>query len=392
MKIGIVSCYFNYNYGSMLQAYATQKIIEKIGYEPVTFQCLSPIKYMSQSKIIYYIHKIENLDILRSKMRQYRGRILLKGNKGLEDNIKIRNLCFEEFYKKNIKLSPLNRSRKDLTNLASKMDAVIVGSDMLWHPINIEHDYYTLTFVPDNIKKISYATSFGTVNIPKYQKRKIIEFLNRFDSISVRESSGIDVIKKLGIKKRAKLVLDPTLLFSELEWSEIIPEKRIIKEKYIFCYFLGVNKNHREMASLIKEKYGYKIVALQHLDEYVNKDNLYADITPYDIGPGEFINLIKNAEYICTDSFHGTCFSILNHKKFLVFNRFIGENSQSTNSRIDSLLNMLNLESRRVTDILMSEKLIEKMDGKIDYNIVDEILENEREKSILYLKEALGKE
>lgn len=387
MRIGIASCYYNRNYGSMLQAYATQKIIEKLGYEAITIQCLSPINYMTQSKAKYYFHKLCNVDILRSKIRQYKGRKNAAGNREYLSNKAIRNGKFDGFYKEYIHLSKLNKTREDLTKLSATLDAVVVGSDMLWHPVNIEHDYYTLTFVPDTVKRIAYATSFGTTIIPKYQRKQARDFLERFNAISVREQSGLKVIKELGVTKKAQVVLDPTLLFTADEWMDIQKEVPVIDEKYIFCYFLGVNQEHRKMANELKDKTEYKIVTLPHLDEYVSDDETFGDYQLFDIGPSEFVNLIRNAEYVLTDSFHGTCFSILNHKKFLTFNRFQAKNSQSTNTRIDSLLGNLHMEERRVTSSNCDIK--KKAEKEIDYEKADEILRNMRKESYEYLKTAI---
>ena len=387
MKVGIASCYYNRNYGSMLQAYATQKIIEKLGYKAITIQCLPPINYMTQSKIKYYFHKIGNIDIVRSKIRQQKGKTNAGSNSEYLRNRTIRNEKFDEFYKKYIHLSELNETREDLTQLASSMDAVIVGSDMLWHPINIEHDYYTLTFVPDPVKRISYATSFGTTSIPKYQRKRAKDFLERFSAISVREQSGVQVIKDLGVSKQVKVVLDPTLLFNAEEWMVIQKVEPIIEDKYIFCYFLGVNQEHRRLANELKKKTGHKIVTLPHLDEYVANDEQFGDYQLFNIGPSEFVNLIRNAAYVLTDSFHGTCFSILNHKKFMTFNRFQAKNTQSTNTRIDSLLGNLHLEKRRV---LSSDfDICSLIDEDIDYNTADGMLEHMREASLKYLKSCI---
>ena len=161
----------------------------------------------------------------------------------------------------------------------------------------------------------------------------------------------------------------------------------VIKGRYILCYFLGVNREHRKMAEQLKKKTGLKIVTLPHLDEYVASDEKFGDYRLFDIGPAEFVNLIRNAEYVLTDSFHGTCFSILNHKKFVTFSRFQATNSESTNTRIDSLLVGLHLEKRRIT---VSEcNIVEIIEKEIDYEITDGILEKMRSESCDYLKSAI---
>ncbi|MCR5421896.1 MAG: polysaccharide pyruvyl transferase family protein [Lachnospiraceae bacterium] len=389
MRVGIASCYYNRNYGSMLQAYATQKIVEKLGHEAVTIQCLQPINYMTQSKARYYFHKLCSLDIVKSKIRQYKGKNDAANNSDYLSNLVIRNEKFDDFYKKYINLSELNKTREDLTRLSSTMSAVVVGSDMLWHPINIEHDYFTLTFVPEPVKRISYATSFGTTFIPKYQRKQARDFLDRFSAISVREQSGVKVLEELGVNKSAKVVLDPTLLFTADEWMTIQEQSAIVKDKYIFCYFLGVNQEHRRIAKELKAKTGLKIVTLPHMDEYVPDDESFGDYQLYKVGPSEFVNLIRNAEYVLTDSFHGTCFSILNHKKFLTFNRFQAGNTQSTNTRIDSLLGMMDLSGRRVQGYFCADELFSLIEEDIEYSTVDIRLDEERKKAEEFLIEAL---
>ena len=387
MRIGIASCYYHHNYGSMLQAYATQQAVLQMGHEAITIQCLKPIHYMTQSKKQYYFHKLIQPDTLLRKLREKKSSVQLHTNAEVKAEIQKRDNKFNEFYKKHIVLSPLCKNRSELTLFASECNAVIVGSDMLWNPINIEHDYYTLTFVPDPVKRISYATSFGTTVIPRYQRKKAKEFLTRFNSISVREQSGIKVIEDLGVGKPSRVVLDPTLLFTADEWMDIQELEPVIKGRYILCYFLGVNHEHRKMAEQLKKKTGLKIVTLPHLDEYIASDEGFGDYRLFDIGPAEFVNLIRNAEYVLTDSFHGTCFSILNHKKFVTFSRFQATNSESTNTRIDSLLGELHLEKRRIT--VAECDIVEIIEKEIDYEIADGILEKMRSESCDYLKSAI---
>lgn len=390
MKVAIASCYYHHNYGSMLQALATQDVIKKMGCEVVTIQCSSPMQFMTQSRIIYYFHKLANPDIVNKKVRQRKGMLNERKYQSIRAEIAKRSKCFDDFSEKYFNISEPNRNRADLVKLSSEMNAVVVGSDMLWHPINVEHDYYTLTFVPDTVKKISYATSFGTTEIPLYQVKKYKQFLTRFDAISVRETSGLDVIRTLKIQKDAQVVLDPTLLFTGEEWKYIQKDNPIIRGDYILCYFLGTNRRHRDFANTLKKVTGLKIVALQHLDEFVEEDITFGDIKPFEIGPGDFVNLIRNAKYICTDSFHGTCFSILNHKNFFTMNRFDEQNSQSTNTRIDSLLGQLGLQTRRVFGSPDDPAMQKLAMQNIDYSIVDEKLKELRKSSIQYLKSALG--
>ena len=201
------------------------------------------------------------------------------------------------------------------------------------------------------------------------------------DDISVRELSGVNIVKEIS-GKNAEIVLDPTLLLTRKEWDNLDKRNRMIEEKYIFCYFMAKGQKKRKFAEKLKEKTGYKIVVLKHLDEFIPEDENFGDYAPYDIGPIEFINLIKHAEYVCTDSFHGTVFSIINHKDFFTFNRYEKEVQESTNTRLVSLLKLLGLENRMNNDEIMNATII-------NYDDVDRKLLKLRENSLTYLKDAI---
>ena len=185
------------------------------------------------------------------------------------------------------------------------------------------------------------------------------------------------------------VVCDPTLLFTGNEWLTIQKEEPIIKGKYILCYFLGNNSPHREFARRLKEITGYRIIALTHLDEYVKSDEEYADQTPYDIDPADFLNLIRNAEYVCTDSFHCSVFSILYKRQFFTFRRYNRNTKQSTNSRLDTLFHMTGIYGRLLTG---SENVADCLKINTDFEKVHKHLEEIREKSYFYLKTALNDE
>ena len=155
------------------------------------------------------------------------------------------------------------------------------------------------------------------------------------------------------------------------------------KEKYIFCYFLGTNEEHRKKAIELKEKTGYKIVTIPFLDNYVKEDKNFGDIQLFDVDTKDVINYIRNSEYVLTDSFHGTIFSILNEKKFITFNRFNSERKNSRNTRIDSLFELLELKDRRYDGNIFN------IERKIDYKTLDMKLEKLRSESKQFLEEAL---
>ena len=256
-------------------------------------------------------------------------------------------------------------------------------SDQLWLPSNLGSHFYTLEFAPDSAAKIAYATSFGVSQIPWFQKRRTRNYLKRFQSLSVREIAGQKMIMEL-TGKEAMVVCDPTLLFTAKEWTDIIPPSRIVEEEYIFCYFLGTNCSHREAALTLQKKVGLKIVTCPYLDHFVESDRTFGDIQLFDMDAGDFVNLIRHAKYVLTDSFHGTVFSLLYEKQFLVFYRFT-EGTHSRNSRVDSLCELLNLENRKYNGN------INEVEKAIEYNEVFEKLEELKLKSKSFLSQALQK-
>ena len=383
-KVGIVSCYFKHNYGSMLQAFATQKVLDNMGLENETFNITDNIDF-KKGKSKYYKSQVFNFKFIRSKLGMVKLKVDKKVHRALGKNIAIRDKKYKEFQKEFNLTSP-QISYAELTENAEKYSSIIVGSDQLWLPVNVVADYYTLNWVPDDINKISYATSFGISEIPTKYKDKYKQFLNRINYISVREDKGCNIVRDL-TGREAELVCDPTMLLSKQEWMQIQEEKPVVEENYILCYFLGKNIEHRKFAERLKEKTGYKIVSLNHADEYVKYSDKFADIIPYDIGPKEFLNLIRNAKYVCTDSFHGTVFSLINNVEFFTFERYKSKNGKvSTNSRIYSLLGLMNLQERILKGNENIENLIE---AKVDFENVNEKLLQFREKSKQFLVQAL---
>ncbi len=389
-KKAIVSCYFQHNYGSMLQAYATQMALDKLGYENETVDVSGFNREIKKQKMFYFAKASLTSDILFSKMGMCINiirRKLFRNNYGKKTAI--RNAEFDNFYKTRIRLSDTYRSKTELSGICEqKYDAVLVGSDQLWLPGNIAADYYTLNFVPTTVNTIAYATSFGQSVLPKDSAKKAAVFLNKIKHIGVREESGQKLVYQL-TSRNVPVVCDPTLLFTGEEWMCIQQREPIIKDKYIFCYFLGNNPPHREFAKRLKKETGCRIVALVHLDEYIKTDEEYADETPYNIDPADFLNLIRNAEYVCTDSFHCTVFSILYKKEFFTFRRYSGKTSQSTNSRLDTLFSLANIKERL---LLGNENASECLKVKTDYDMVHKELASVRLCSYEYLKRALEDE
>lgn len=379
-KIGICACYDNYNYGSMLQAYATQKVISELGYENefIVYKKKKNLQYILKS-----IPRAMNGYFISSKINEIKRKKKFDKHPDVKKNIEIRKKEFESFKNKyydnfSNEYIGFNELKKGAKNYYS----VLVGSDQLWLPIGLGSNFYNLMFVPDNINKISYATSFGVSQIPWYQIRRTRRYLRRINYLSTRELKGKEIIQKIA-NIDARVVVDPTLLFDGDEWEKFIPEEKIINEKYIFCYFLGKVTKYREEVKKLAKRKNLKIVILPHLDDFVEYDEKFGDYRLYNIDPTKFVNLIRNAEYVCTDSFHGTVFSLLNHKKFIIFNRFDEKSKNSRNSRIDSLCTQIGIEDRRYNEDIFD------IDNELEYKDIDNKIEKLRKESKNFLERAL---
>lgn len=374
----------------MLQAYATQMALDKLDYENETIDIAGFNHEIKKAKILYFAKASLTSDILISKLGMAKNVLIKKFSKNDYARLsKVRSDRFDAFGKKYFRLSSRYSSKEELGKKCDEnYSSVLVGSDQLWLPGNIAADYYTLNFVPTTVNSIAYATSFGQSSLPKDSAKKATIFLKKIKHIGVREESGQKLVKKLA-GRNVPVVCDPTLLFTGDEWMKIQKKEPIIKGKYILCYFLGNNPPHREFAEKLKKETGCKIVALTHLDEFVKSDEGYADETPYNIDPADFLNLIRNAEYVCTDSFHCSVFSILYKKEFYTFRRYNRNTRQSTNSRLDTLFKITGIEGRLLAG---DEKIVDCLNIKTDFDEAHKKLAGVRQQSYEYLKVALQDE
>ena len=380
-KIGLAVCYDTKNFGSQLQVLATIKKIEELGYQT---EIIRYKKKISPKFIMQTIPRFFNGYFIWNKYINAKKKFSVSWYPEIKQKISVRNERFQKFQEKYFtNVSAWYLGWENLVNQsADNYDMFLCGSDQLWRPQNLGSHFYTLEFASDDKPKIAYATSFGVKQIPWYQKKRTANYLNRFKYLSTREISGYHIIKELAQKESA-IVCDPTLLMDCSEWLNVIPHKETLSKAYVLCYFLGNNPKHRKLANKFAEDNHLKLVTCPFLDNFVKEDINFGDIQLFDFDSEDFVNMIRNAEYILTDSFHGTVFSILNHKKFLVFNRF-QEGANSRNSRIDSLCSILDLSNRRY------QSDVNVVKQEINYQAVDEKLQEFRSTSIKYLKDSLA--
>lgn len=355
------------NYGSVLQAYATQKIIEKNGLECEIINYFP--KRMTISAMLRRI-KNKNKKLKKSLLLRTVARIII-----FPSYIK-RFLRFNSFYK-NLNMTDIEyHSNDELKKNPPNADIYCTGSDQVWNSEwNEEIDCAMfLDFVPNSKKKIAISASFGKIKLDDNEVEKTRIMLEKYSRISLREKSGVDILKNIGMMN-SESILDPTLLLTKEEWN-IIASKKFKNEKYILVYNLNRNSKIDKYASNLSKKTGIKIKYLSYqMHEFYKKGKMYCSPTVED-----FLSLIKNAEYVITDSFHGTAFSLNFEKEFVIVY------PQKYSTRIQSILELLNLKNRVAKDAYDMD-LCEK---KIDYEKVRKKLSKERRKSLLWIKESLN--
>lgn len=372
------------NYGTALQGYASIQVLKKLEY---------PFRIIRYNKKGGYLRKIKNLPgLLRTGalsefLRRRKKQKFLKENETYAKQIKTRNLVVNEF--KNTYFEPYcdyYDTYKDLEKGANNYDVIFVGSDQVWGPLSLYSGFYNLLFVDKSIPHFSYASSFGKGMIFDWQRKKTAEYLNRLNRIGVREIRGQEIVKEL-TGRDAEVVADPTMLLSRNDWDEVISKSnKKIGEPYILSYVLGHNETTRKTITELGRNLNLKVVSFPHMDNYEPFDCQFGDIQLFDADCLDFVNLIKNADYVCTDSFHCAVFSIIFHKKFLSFYRHSQSDKMSSNSRIDSLLSIFGLKERLFKSDLNAENAI---DAEIDYERVDLILNDLRDKSMDFFKSCL---
>lgn len=367
MKVGILTFHNAINYGAILQVYALKHSVQKIGLsaEVINYQNIHVSDMAKKRKIKKYLNP--------KKIAKF---LLLD----IPFNKKIKS--FGDFSKKYLELNEKIISREDLKILNNKYDKFIVGSDQVWNIKITNYDTtYMLDFVEENYKKTSYAASIGIKDLNEKDKNYFKHNLNKFSNISVRENEAKNLLYTNELVEKSKIihtVLDPTLLLNKEEWANTfnlaVTENQ--REKYMLVYaFLDYNYL-KEIAIDIAKKKNLKIYWITASLEYDKKIKYIRDSSPI-----QFLELFYHADYILTNSFHGTAFAINFNKDFNV--ELLVSNSK-VNSRMENLLKLMDLNDR-----IVSEKNGIYTSKMINYERVNNILENERNNSLNYLQNAL---
>lgn len=333
MKIGVLTRRFGHNLGSSLQAFAMSEMLKQLGHE------VEIIDYdESAAHIIWKIRPI---------IEHFQFKYPLPLWKGKRHYLSVRlnqEKRFADFEFRYLPLS-LNKccSPKSLWNQAKDYKKIVVGSDQIWSPFLYDPNFYG-AFVPkvEKHRLVAYAPSIGTSN-PNEITPEQIKYINEIPNISCREEVGAKLISNL-IQREVPVVLDPTLMVEKSTWYKIADSHKIdgLPERYLLTYFLGTD-THKEALELLATKTKSKIVNIAMFNK-PNSLSIQCYKTITDLGPAEFLYLVKNATYVATDSFHATIFSWIFNTDFTVFERFKEGDRQNQNSRIYSLLSILGCE------------------------------------------------
>jgi len=366
MDIKVITRHAPSNYGSLLQSIATQKIIERLGYD------CEIIDYRRKDEMGYNIIKshLNNLKKWGTNPIKRMIYILLRFPEEY-----LAEKRFATYQKKYLKLTPRYQTLDELKSVNA--DIYMTGSDQVWGPtLSGSYDAaYFLKFVNEGKKKVAYAASFGRTNFDEPVLKKYKQLLSKYDLITVREDSAVDILKGLDMRCNGQ-VLDPTLLLGCDDWEKFICKDYMYGKKYILVYQLN-NAQVSEYAKMLAMRTKlpvYRVTPYFHQVVSGGRMVLLPTI-------GKFLSCIKNCSYLVTDSFHGISFAINFKKQFMAILP-----KETTSTRNKSLLKLFGLENRVVSNSL-NDGIIR---DPIDYLSVNKKLVEERCKSIDLLKKMLN--
>jgi hypothetical protein len=360
MRIGILTIHAAYNYGAMLQAYATQTALIQLGHKVQI--------------IDYYPKEVEESNLME-KMPKNLKQLVKYLYARFNPNIQLKIRRFSSF-RNRMQLTPRYYDKKELYLNPPDFDIYLVGSDQVWNMERAFNPFWFLDFVNAK-KKVSYASSFGTSSIPPQYQNELKNQLNKFSAISTREADGVKIIKE-ATGLNATQVLDPTFLLSTDDWSSLAAKRQFAGE-YILTYGFSKSKQFGELIKSVKERYKLPVVAIaigSHYPYPVDKSFI-------NTGPQEFVALFRDAKVVCTDSFHGLAFSIHFRKTFFSIPHL------TRNSRLSSLLGLLDLKNRQFSNPMEILNLSND-ELHIDYFKIEHKIRENIEISITFLTQNLG--
>lgn len=376
--IGIITIHRINNYGSVLQAYALQQKLIDLDCKVTIIDYLFPNSYHRKVSLGQINRNKKNLT---KKIKElfvkltYSKSLYMQHKKIYQFVLRYLNLSISTY-----------TSPDEIKSNPPIYDIYVTGSDQVWNPKYCYGDStFFLDFAPLNKRRVAYSASFGVSEIDGSYYHDFISFLNKYHSLSVREKSGQVLVNKL-IGRQIDKVLDPTLLLAIDEWNKIATPKRLIKEKYVLCYFLNYSFDAfpyaDDLAQYVHKVTGYKIVCVARPPQKMYNNGISFKV---DASPEDFLSLVRDSEIILTTSFHGTAFAI-NYSRPLYS---IVEDRNSSDSRQVDLLTELGLTSR-ILSIKDAFPPIENF--ACDYKEAKIQLSRLRDYSLNYLRKSINHE
>ena len=353
MKIKTITCHDVYNVGASLQAYALVTYLRSLGHEAEIIDYKPD--YLSNH---YRLWGLNNPAYDKPVLRELYNLAKLPGR--LKARYGNRKKCFDAFTRDYLPTTERRyTSNDDLKQNPPDADVYFAGSDQIWNCFfqNGRDPAFYLDFVPDGRIKASYAASFATEDVAEEWKPRVRQWLSGLDFISIRESSGVEIVERLGIPGAVQ-VLDPVFLLNREDWSAI-EQKPEHMEPYVLLYDFDHNPEMVQFAKKLATDNGWKLYSVLSCDEC---DRCFSQE-----GPRMFLGLVHHAKFVVSNSFHATAFSLIFQKQFVVFNR-----SESINTRMRDVLGLVGLTKQLMTEFDRKVQKINytKVDGKLDRAIM----------------------
>lgn len=366
LKVGVMTWFSYENYGTALQAVALQEVLRSMGCTPSLIN-YRPRSTRSRNEPVGFS------DLIGKTAGKIK-RIIIDDSAAYSSPE--RSELFFSFISDHCLLTEPANSFPELKQVAHGLDCCICGSDQVWSPNCFDENYF-LPFVEDPQRRISYAPSFGASNIADPEiERRTKSLLSDFGPLSVRETTGAEIVEKL-TGHTPDVVVDPTLLLDLEGWGQLLGGKTSVGKGYILCYFLGDPERYEQSALTCSKALGLPLVSIPTVAGQKHS-------VGYEVGPEEYLRLFMGASYVLTDSFHGTAFSVNFGVPFSVFKRFSDRDPRSQNSRITSFLQLMGLEDRLVPSDFAG------FTGECDFTDTKERLSRLRRESSLFLNSALS--
>lgn len=375
MNISLITWCSTPNFGTCLQAFALQKVLQDMGH---SVKISTDVKFafpLSHYLVHLLLFPIINFSIDLTLAIRARNPLYLR-----------KMFAIRRWDRKHLNILSV-RFAYQARKLVRNTDCFIVGSDQLWNTYHNFDPTFFLSFASDK-PRLSYATSIGTSDINPIHSNAVKELLLRFNRISVRETTGATALTKLTKRDDIVQMPDPTFLLSRDEWESyrnLETTDRLINEPYLFCYLVGTNDFYkRQISELIDRlKINHVVLLTSGAKPTFRLPNMtiIQSATPF-----QFLALLRNADFVCTDSFHCTAFALIYNRQFINLTRFDDSEKDSQNSRITDLLSRFGIHGR----LLAPTQAIPTALDSIDYSPINKLLISERARGRKWLASAIA--